>query len=63
MECYCFDKTSLETFLGHCVWSCRDQYTGQKSEFTIKEVIKENVNIKKRNGEQKYFDFFYLFCK
>ena len=36
MECYHVDKRSLEAFSGHYMWLCRDQYTGQKNEPTLK---------------------------
>ena len=59
LECYWVDKRSLEAFLGGYVWSCCDQYTSQKSELNLKEIIENNVKIKKLNGEGKYFNFFY----
>ena len=59
MECYHVDKRSLEAFSGHYVWSFCDRYTGQKCELTLKKVIDHNVELKKRNGEDKYFKFFY----
>ena len=59
IECYHVDKRSLEAFSRHYVWSCCDQYTGQKSELTLKEIVKENIKLKKLNGEEKYFRLFY----
>ena len=53
------DKRYLEAFLGGYVWSCCNQYTSQKSELNLKEIIENNVKIKKLNGEGKYFNFFY----
>ena len=60
MECYHVDKRSLKTFSGRYAWSCRDRYTGQKSEFTLKKIVDCNIELKKCNGEEKYFKFFYL---
>ena len=59
MECYYVDKRSLEAFSRHCVRLCCDQYTGQKSELTLKEIVKENIKLRKLNDEEKYFMFFY----
>ena len=38
---------------------CHDQYTDQKSELTLKEIVDHNIELKKRNGEENYFKFFY----
>ena len=38
---------------------CHDRYTGQNNELTLKEIIKKNIKLKKVNGEEKYFTFFY----
>ena len=37
---------------------CRDRHTGQKGELTLKEIVTENIKLKKLNGEEKYFKFF-----
>ena len=58
MECYHVDKRSLEALSGHYVWSCHDRYTGQKSE--LKEIVKENIKLKKLNGEENYSEVFLL---
>ena len=58
MECYHVDKRSLEALSRHYVWSCRDRYTGQKSE--LKEIVKENIKLKKLNGEENYSEVFLL---
>ena len=58
MERYLVYKKSLEAFSGDYVWSCRDQYIGQYSEITLKEIIDNNIEFKKRNVGEKYFKFF-----
>ena len=47
MECYHVVRSFLETFSGHYVWSCRDRYSGQKRELTLKEIVENNIKIKK----------------
>ena len=37
----------------------RDSYTGQKASVSLRDYIKWTTDIKKTNGEKKYFDFFY----
>ena len=59
MECYHVDKRCLEAFCGHYMWSCHDRYTEQNNELTLKEIIQKNIKLKKVNGEEKYFTFFY----
>ena len=58
-ECYQIDKRFIEAFSGHYYYSPRDRYTGQKSEVSLKDMIEFHSDLKKRNGEKKYFDFFY----
>ena len=58
IECYHLDKRSLETFSRHYVWPCHNRYTGQKSELTLKEIVKENIKLKKRSGEESIPSFF-----
>ena len=36
----------------------RDSYTGQK---TLRDYVNWTIDIKKRNAEKKYFNFFVLF--
>ena len=48
----------VEALSGHYVRSCRDRYTGQKSE--LKEIVKENIKLKKLNGEENYSEVFLL---
>ena len=58
LECYVFDKRSLEAFSGRFYYSFRDRYTGQKNETSLKHQIEFTTDLKRRNGEKKYFDFF-----
>lgn len=53
MECFHVDKTSLEDLSGDYVWSCCDRYTGQKSKLALKEIVENNIKLKKLNGEEK----------
>ena len=59
LERYVYDKRSLEAFSGHFYYSSRDRYTGEKNETSLKDQIKFNTDLKKRNSKKKYFDFFY----
>lgn len=58
LECYCISKRCLKAFSGDFCYSSRDHYTGQKSDTPLREEIKFRTKFK-RNGEKKYFDFFY----
>ena len=58
LECYVYDKQSLEAFSGHFYYSSRDCHTGEKNETSLKNQIKINTNLKRRNGEEKCFKFF-----
>ena len=58
-ECYKVHKPFLEAFSGHYTWSSRDWNTGEKSELSLKEIIEYNDYLKKLNGKEKYFNFFY----
>lgn len=40
LECYVYDKQSLEAFSGHFYYSSRDRYTGEKTETSLKDQIK-----------------------
>ena len=53
MECFHVDKRSLEDLSGDYVWSCCDRYTGQKSKLALKEIVENNIKLKKLNGEEK----------
>ena len=58
LECYVYNKRSLEAFSGHFYYLSRDHYTGQKNETSLNDEIEFTTDIKCRNGEIKYFDFF-----
>lgn len=53
MECFHVDKRSLEDLSGDYVWSCCDRYTGQKSKLALKEIVENNIKLKKLNGAEK----------
>ena len=63
LECYIYDKRSLESFSGHFYYSPRDRYTGQKKnkqkKKTLKHQIEFTADLKRRIGEKQYFDYFY----
>ena len=39
----------------------RDSYTGQKTSVSLRVYVNWTIDIKKRNAEKKYFNFFVLF--
>ena len=64
LECYIYDKRSLESFSGHFYYSPRDRYTGQKKKkkkkkSSLKHQIEFTADLKRRIGEKQYFDYFY----
>lgn len=50
LECYIYNKQSLEAFSRHFYYSPRDRYTGEKNK-SFKDQIKFKNDLKKRNGE------------
>ena len=58
LECYVFNKRSLEAFSGHFCYSSRT-ITQTKNETSLKHQIEFTTDLKRRNGEKKYLDFFY----
>lgn len=54
------DQTSLEAFSGECTYSFRDWNTGKNFTLSLREWIENLTEIKKLNGEKKYFKFKYL---
>lgn len=60
LKCYDMDQTSLEAFSGEYTYSFRDWNTGGKSTLLLREWIENLTEIKKLNGEKKYFKFKYL---
>ena len=58
-ECFILNKDVLTVINEDYEITSRDNYTGQKRFFSLRDYIKWTIDIKKRNGEKKYFNFFY----
>ena len=54
LECYVYDKQSLEAFSGRFHYSSRDRHTGSKNETSLQDQTKFTTDLKKRNREKKF---------
>ena len=61
MECYHADKRFLEAFSGHYMWWYHHRYTGQKSELTLKEILRKVLNLKNWIEKKSILSFFITF--
>ena len=60
-ECFLLNKEVLRVIDEDYKITSRDSYTGQKRSVSLRDYIKWIIDIKKRNSERKYFNFFYCF--
>ena len=58
-ECFLVNKESLTLIDDNYEITSRNNYTGQKTPASLRDYIKWSTDIKKRNGEKKYFNLFY----
>ena len=58
-ECFLLNKEVLTVLDEDYEITSRDNYTGLKTSVSLRDYIKWTNEIKKRNGEKKYFTFFY----
>ena len=58
-ECFLVDKESLTLVDDDYEITSRDSYTSQKTSVSLRDYITWTTDIKKRNGDKKYFNFFY----
>ena len=57
-ECFLVDKESLTLVDDDYQITSHGNYTGQKTSVSLRDYINWTTDIKKRNGEKKYFNFF-----
>lgn len=53
-----YARHSLQTIDENFCLTNHDSYNGQRTSVPLKDYIKFTTDIKERNGEKKYFEFF-----